>query len=85
MPQFKIRAAAQVDIPLILTYLDLLARERGCGRFERWILDWNEPAISFYCSIGAIAKDEWTVQRVDGESLDMLANRVASESEWPKC
>ena len=58
---------------VMLSYLAHLARERGCGRLEWWVLDWNEPAISFYRSIGAIAMDGWTVQRVDGESLDMLA------------
>ncbi len=58
---------------VMLSYLAHLARRRGCGRLEWWVLDWNEPAISFYRSIGAVAMDEWTVQRVDGESLDILA------------
>ncbi|MCB0330761.1 MAG: GNAT family N-acetyltransferase [Bdellovibrionales bacterium] len=59
---------------VVLAYLAHLARERGCGRFEWWVLDWNEPAIKFYRSIGAMPMDEWTVQRVDGEALDALAD-----------
>ncbi|MCS0497544.1 GNAT family N-acetyltransferase [Ancylobacter sp. MQZ15Z-1] len=43
------------------------------GRFEWWVLNWNEPAITFYRSIGAVPMDEWTVQRVSGEALVRLA------------
>ncbi len=43
------------------------------SRFSRWVLDWNEPAIEFYRSLGAIPMSEWTVQRVMGEALDRLA------------
>ena len=42
-------------------------------RLEWWVLDWNEPAIKFYRSIGAVPMDEWTVQRVTGEALEKLA------------
>jgi hypothetical protein len=45
----------------------------GLGRLEWWVLDWNEPAIGFYRSIGAVPMDEWTVQRVTGEALVQLA------------
>lgn len=45
----------------------------GLGRLEWWVLDWNAPAIEFYRSIGAVAMDEWTVQRVTGEALRTLA------------
>jgi len=58
---------------VLISYLACLAKERGCGRFEWWVLDWNKPAIQFYQSIGARPMDEWTVQRVDGEALDQLA------------
>lgn len=58
---------------IMLSYLAYLAKERDCGRFEWWVLDWNEPAIKFYRSIGAEAMDEWTVQRVQGEALEQLA------------
>jgi GNAT superfamily N-acetyltransferase len=57
----------------LLAHLARLARERGCGRLEWWVLDWNEPAIGFYRSLGAQAMDEWTVFRVAGEALDRLA------------
>jgi GNAT superfamily N-acetyltransferase len=57
----------------LLVYLAKLAVERGCGRLEWWVLDWNEPSINFYKSIGAVPKDEWTVFRVTGEALTNLA------------
>jgi GNAT superfamily N-acetyltransferase len=59
----------------LLVYLAKLAVERGCGRLEWWVLDWNEPSINFYKSIGAVPKDEWTVFRVTGEALTNLAHK----------
>jgi GNAT superfamily N-acetyltransferase len=59
----------------MLEYLAFLAREEGCGRLEWWVLDWNEPARSFYRSIGAESMDDWTVHRVSGEELTRLARR----------
>lgn len=59
----------------LLERLALLAVERGCARFEWWVLDWNEPAIGFYQSIGARLMDEWTVMRVDGAALTELAGK----------
>lgn len=47
--------------------------ERGYRRFEWPVLDWNEPCIQFYRSIGAMGVDGWTVQRVAGDALDRLA------------
>jgi GNAT superfamily N-acetyltransferase len=47
--------------------------ERGYGRFEWWVLDWNAPAIGFYRSLGATPMDEWTTMRVDGPALRALA------------
>jgi GNAT superfamily N-acetyltransferase len=58
---------------VLLSFLARLAIERGCGRLEWWVLDWNEPAIRFYERLGAQAMDEWTVFRVAGESLKELA------------
>ncbi|MCB8821295.1 GNAT family N-acetyltransferase [Microvirga rosea] len=49
----------------------------GLARLEWWVLDWNEPALRFYRSIGAVPMDEWTVQRVTGEALRSLANGSA--------
>jgi len=59
----------------LLTYLAKLALERGCGRFEWWVLDWNKPALDFYRSLGAEPMSEWTVQRVTGTALDQLATQ----------
>ena len=57
----------------LLLYVARLASERGCGRLEWSVLDWNEPAINFYKKLGAIPMSEWTVFRVTGESLVRLA------------
>jgi GNAT superfamily N-acetyltransferase len=54
------------------------AVERGCGRMEWSVLDWNAPAIGFYRSLGARPMDEWTVYRIDDEPLKRLAE-VAPE------
>jgi GNAT superfamily N-acetyltransferase len=58
---------------IMLSYLAYLAVERGCGRLEWWVLDWNEPAINFYKKLGAYPMDEWTVYRVTGPTLTQLA------------
>lgn len=58
----------------LMVHLAQLATQRGCGRFEWSVLDWNEPAIRFYRSLGAIGQDEWTVQRVSGDALRRLAD-----------
>ena len=57
----------------LLRHLAALALERGCGRFEWSVLDWNADAIAFYRRMGAVGQDEWTVQRVSGEALRRLA------------
>lgn len=57
----------------LLARLAALAVERDCGRLEWAVLNWNEPAIGFYKSLGARPMDEWTVYRVDGEALANLA------------
>jgi GNAT superfamily N-acetyltransferase len=59
----------------LLVRLAKLARERGCGRLEWSVLDWNEPAIGFYRGIGASPVSGWTVYRVTGEELEDLAGR----------
>ena len=59
----------------MLVHLARLARERGCGRLEWSVLDWNEPAIGFYKSLGASPVSGWTVYRVTGEALEALARR----------
>ena len=57
----------------LLAHLAAIARDRGCGRFEWSVLNWNTPAIEFYKSVGARPVDEWTVFRMTGEALDDLA------------
>lgn len=57
----------------LLIHMAQIAVERGYGRFEWSVLDWNTPAIEFYRSIGAIPMDEWTVQRMTGDTLKKLA------------
>ncbi|MBL7976829.1 MAG: GNAT family N-acetyltransferase [Bacteroidetes Order II. Incertae sedis bacterium] len=57
----------------LLRYLAALAVKRKCGRLEWSVLDWNQPAISFYRKMGAIPMDEWTTFRVSGEALIGLA------------
>ncbi|HEY0018339.1 MAG TPA: GNAT family N-acetyltransferase [Longimicrobium sp.] len=57
----------------LLAHLARLARARGCGRLEWWVLDWNQSAIRFYRSLGAQPMDDWTVFRLTGPGLDRLA------------
>jgi GNAT superfamily N-acetyltransferase len=57
----------------LLKYLASICDERGYGRFQWWVLDWNEPSIEFYKSLGAVAMDEWTVYRVSEQALKKLA------------
>lgn len=57
----------------LLKKLAQIAVERGCGRFEWVCLDWNQPSIDFYRSLGAVPMDDWTIYRLDGEALQKLA------------
>lgn len=57
----------------LLRHLARRCMAEGLPRLEWWVLDWNEPALRFYRSIGAAPMDEWTVQRITGESLLKLA------------
>jgi GNAT superfamily N-acetyltransferase len=60
----------------LLVALAALARERGCGRFEWAVLDWNSAAIDFYRSLGAVILTDWRIVRVVGPALDALAGRT---------
>lgn len=60
----------------LLQRLARICIDRDCARFEWWVLDWNDPAIGFYDSIGAENMDEWTVRRVSGEALAKLAGHA---------
>lgn len=57
----------------LLARLASVAVERKCGRVEWAVLNWNEPAIRFYRSLGAVPQDEWTVYRLAGEALEELS------------
>jgi GNAT superfamily N-acetyltransferase len=59
----------------LLAHLATLAVERGCGRLEWAVLDWNEPAIGFYKRLGAKPLHDWTVFRVTGDGLHQLASQ----------
>lgn len=59
----------------LLACLAGLALERGCGRLEWEVLDWNSPSIAFYKSLGAQEMNEWTRYRMTGDSLTTLAGR----------
>ena len=60
----------------LLSELARLARERGCGRFEWAVLDWNEPALKVYRRLGARAQQEWTIHRITGAALEALAAKL---------
>ena len=57
----------------LLVYLAKIARERGCGRMEWAVLDWNDPAIQFYRKLGAKPMDDWTVFRLTSDGIAQLA------------
>ena len=68
-PEFRGAGVGRV----FLRHLARLAKDRGCGRLEWWVLDWNKPAIGFYEALGAVPMGDWTVYRIAGEALDELA------------
>lgn len=57
----------------LLTELARTAIARGCGRLEWWCLDWNQPSIDFYLSLGAEPMEDWTVYRLAGDTLRQVA------------
>lgn len=57
----------------LMSTLARICTERGYGRLEWWVLDWNADALGFYSSLGARPMDEWTVHRIDGPALAALA------------
>lgn len=69
MPEFRRRGYGKA----ILKKLAAIAVERGCGRLEWWCLDWNQPSIDFYLSLGAKPMNDWTVYRIDKDTLTKLA------------
>jgi GNAT superfamily N-acetyltransferase len=79
-PEFRARGVGRA----LLIRLAALARERGCGRLEWSVLDWNADAIGFYRRIGATAMSDWTTYRLSGEALAQLASD-GDVSESPPC
>lgn len=57
----------------MLRHLAQICLDRGYERLQWWVLDWNQPAINFYKSLGAIPMDEWTVYRATGDALEKMA------------
>ena len=68
----------------LLVELAKIARDRGCGRMEWAVLDWNEPAIKFYRSLGAKPMHEWTVFRLTGEEIAELASAADTATTTEK-
>jgi len=68
-PEFR---GSGLGLKLMKTLAQLCV-DRGYERFQWWVLDWNEPSINFYKSIGAEAMDEWTVYRLSGSALKSFA------------
>lgn len=60
----------------ILKKLAQIAVERNCGRLEWWCLDWNQPSIDFYLSLGAEPMKDWTVYRIAGDALNNMATNT---------
>ena len=58
----------------LMVHLARLAKQRGCGRLDWSVLDWNEPALTFYRELGAAPVDGWTVYRLSGVALEQLAD-----------
>lgn len=69
-PEFQGRGIGKT----LLRHLARRCVDEGLGRFEWWVLDWNKPSIAFYKSVGSVPMDEWTVFRVTGEALELLAD-----------
>jgi GNAT superfamily N-acetyltransferase len=64
----------------LLAHLAKIAVERGCGRLEWSVLDWNEPSIAFYRSLGAAPMDDWTTYRLTGVALAALGADASDRS-----
>ena len=67
----------------LLVDLAKVARDRGCGRMEWAVLDWNEPAIKFYRSLGAKPMEEWTVFRLMRDGIAKLAQSESTSAKEP--
>ena len=77
LPEYRRQGCARA----LLRTLAALAVERGCGRFEWAVLDWNAPAIEFYRTLGGTLLPDWRIVRVAGPSLEALARGPGGEGE----
>lgn len=68
LPEFRSKGIGKKFLLKVIE----LAKERNCGRVEWNVLDWNEPAISFYKKMGANPLDEWTTFRINSENFDAI-------------
>ena len=75
LPQYRGQGIGKA----LLSYIAKLAVERGCGRLEWSVLDWNSPAIAFYQRMGASILEEWRICRVTGASLTELAQKADTQ------
>lgn len=73
-PKFRGRGYGKA----LMIHLAQIAKDRDCGRFEWWVLNWNTPSIEFYRSLGAKPMSEWTVQRMTRNEIESLADAGAS-------
>jgi len=78
-PEYRRQGCAKA----LLQGLAGLARERGCGRFEWAVLDWNASAIEFYQTLGATVLPDWRIVRVVGNALDTMADGAGTASPRP--
>jgi len=65
----------------LLARLASIAKSRNCGRLEWAVLDWNQPSIDFYKTLGAVCLDDWRIFRLTGTALDALASK---ENVWTR-
>ncbi len=70
-PEFRGRGYGKA----LMISVSHIAQERDCGRLEYSVLDWNKPSLDFYRSLGAVAMDEWTVQRMNRNAIEALASQ----------
>jgi len=76
-PEFRGRGIGKS----LLATVARLAVERGCGRLEWAVLDWNSPSIAFYRALGARPMDEWTVYRLEDDALRRLAEKAPQRAQ----
>ncbi len=74
-PRFRQRGIGKA----LLIHLARVAVEKGCGRYQWQVLDWNTPAIKFYESLGAKVMKEWLTMRVSGDGLGRLGEQGSNQ------